>query len=320
MVKRSYCVVCLALLCLLFLPRLVWSATPEYDRGEKGGVRLFKTVIACRERPCIITQWGAIRFQKGFGRTHRIELGALHRGQFSSIAFFQESSSLEQKLSERVFNKKPNRKVVNLERLIETDKTDTLYMYGVLLQHDLDEGDLLVLRLTHWNNPKRTEEYFFRFHQQGARWDIDIAFIQPINIFTPNPGDVIQAAYSTAAVSFSVGGTMDPERKYSIPGRLVRAIRFNLFTGFLLRRDIGTVAGDRITKDHFDGFGGVGATFFDFFAVGYGVNFIRSPHTTFPFVGLELRHFLEFLRSLKKDTHTRWEKYLHQEQEREKGL
>lgn len=293
-----------------------WAAPVEYDRGSKGKLRAFLPAEGCGPTPCVVTQWGAIRFPKGFERKSRIELGSLGRRGFHSIALFQESSSLEQKLSERILTRRPNRRIVNLERLVETGETNTLYIYGILLQHDLEEGDLLVLRVSPLKNPSRSQEYYFRYHHEGARWDIDIAFVQPINVFTPNPGNIIQAAYSTAAVSFSVGATMDPEKKYSIPGRLIRAIRFNLLTGFLLRRDVVARNGDAITKDFFDGFAGAGVTLFDFLAVGYGGNFIRSPHSTFPFVGLELRHFLEFLRSLKRDTHSQWEKYMQEERER----
>ncbi|MBI4373892.1 MAG: hypothetical protein HY542_03345 [Deltaproteobacteria bacterium] len=39
----------------------------------------------------------------------------------------------------------------------------------------------------------------------------------------------------------------------------------------------------------------------------------NSPRTTFPFVGIEVRHLMEFIRTLKKDTHTRWRKYLKEE-------
>ncbi len=265
------------------------------------------------ETPCIITEWGAIRVSRQVAKNYQIEMGALHRGIFQSIVIFQESTSLEQKISGRIFSQKPNRKIVNLEQLIETGNTSTIYMYGLLLQYDLDEGDLIAIRLRSKRNPDRTEDYYFRYHNSGLKFDIDIAFVQPVNIFNPNPGGIIQAAYSTAALSFSVARAMDPEKKYSLLSKMTRAVRFNLFLGLLLRKDVEPFNGDNITKEFFDGFGGLGITVFDFLAFGYGGNFVKSPHTTFPFVGLEIRHLMEFIGSLKKDTHSRWQGYLKEE-------
>lgn len=282
----------------------------EYNRGGKKKPREFLPADRCTETPCIITQWGIIRIPARIERTHRVELGALHRGIFHKVTLFQESTTLEQKFSERLFNRKPNRKVVDLERLLESGKTNTIHVYGLLLQYDLDEGDLLALQLTSLKNPSKTEVYYFRYHHDGSKFDVDVAFIQPINFFTPNPGGIVQAAYSTVAFSFSMSRAMDPERRYSLPSKVLRAARFNLVLGLLLRKDVGSFNGDNITKEFFDGFGGLGLTVFDFLSMGYGVNFVRSPHATFPFVGIEVRHLLEFLRSLKSDTHSRWQKYL----------
>lgn len=284
-----------------------------YDRGVSHHERNFIAAENCTATPCIITQWGAIRLPKGVAKNHRMELGMLHRGTFQQIHLFQESTTLEQKVSERIFTRKPNRSIVNLARLVASGKAETIYMYGLLLQYDLDEGDLMSLQLTSLKNPSHVEEYFFRYHHDGAKFDVDIAFVQPINIFHPNPGGVIQAAYSTAALSFSVARAMDPEKHYSLLNKMTRAVRFNLFTGLLLRKDVGSFNGDAITEEFFDGFGGVGVTVLDFLAFGYGGNFVRSPHTTFPFVGIEIRHLMEFLRTLKADTHSRWQKYLKEE-------
>ena len=240
----------------------------------------------------------------------------MHRGTFRRINLFQESSTFEQKLSERVFNRKPNRKIVDLERLIETGKADTIYMYGILLQQEMDESDLIGLKLISLKHPSLVEEYFFRYHQEGIKWDIDIAFVQPLNIFNPNPGNVIQAAYSTVAFSFSGARSMDPDKHYSLFNKAMRSVRFNVFAGLLIRKDVAPFNGDNITKEYIDGFGGLGLTFFNFLAMGYGGNFIRSPHTTFPFVGLEIRHLMEFLQSLQKDTHSRWRQYLKEEMQK----
>ncbi|MBI4373893.1 MAG: hypothetical protein HY542_03350 [Deltaproteobacteria bacterium] len=255
---------------ILLSTAILHAAEPlEYDRGTKGGDRSWLPAGGCTSRPCVITEWGAIRVPKKMAENHRIEVGGLHRGAFRSIALFQESSSFEQKLSERIFNRQPNRKIVDLEQLVETGKTNTLYMYGLLLQYEFDEGDLLALKFTSLKNPSKVNEYYFRYHNQGLKWDIDFAFIQPINIFHPNPGGVLRAAYSTGALSFSFARAMDPNKQYSLLSKAMRAVRFNLFTGVLLRREVTPFNGDNIVEDRIDAFGGLGITFFDFLALGY---------------------------------------------------
>lgn len=288
----------------------------EYDRGEKNALRQYQSAEKCKDTPCVITQWGAIKLPSEIAHQYRVELGALHRGFYETITFFQQSTTFEQKLSERIFVKKPNRKIVNVPRLVERGKTDILFMYGILLHYELDEADPLILRLTSLKNPHEVYEFFFRYHHDQAKWDIDVAFVQPINLFYPNKEDTIQAAYSTASISLSIARAMDPERKYNLFSKMTRAVRINLFMGLLLRKDIATFQGDRITKDYFDGFGGLGLTFFNFFALGYGVNMVQSPHAGFPFIGLEFRHLMEFLRTLKTDTHTQWRRFMKEEQRR----
>lgn len=278
----------------------------EYDRGQKGAQREFLSADRCQDVPCVITQWGAIRFSEGMKKSH-VELGVLHRGVFRSVAFFQESTTLEQKLSERLLTQKPNRKIVNLEKLLESGETNTLYLYGLLLQYELEEGDILVIRV-------QNSEYYFRYHYAGTHFDADLAFIQPINFFNPNPGSMIRAAYSTVSLSLSLKRAMDPEKHYSLMGKLSRAVRWNLMLGLLIRKDVVPFNGDNITGESLDGFAGLGVTVFDFLAFGYGANMVRSPHTTFPFVGIEMGHLLHFLHSIKSDTHTRWKKYLEEQE------
>jgi len=328
----------LSLVTILLSTGELSAALIEYDRGAKGarpvgarpvgarpegtrpeGVRPggkerdYRPATECMLTPCIMTQWGTIRLPKDLEKTHTVQMGALHRGLYTSIALFQQSTTFEQKLSGRLFARQPNRNILNLERLIDTGKTKTIYLYGLLLQHELDEGDLIALTLTPKDSREKVEDYYFRYHHDGMKADIDIAFVQPINLFNPNPGGIIQAAYSTAALSFSLARAPDPEKQYRFISKLTRAVRFNLILGFLLRKDVGPFGGDNITQEFFDGFGGLGFTFFDFLAVGYGANFIRSPHTSFPFVGIEVRHLFEFIRSLKADTHSRWQRYLKEE-------
>lgn len=286
----------------------------QYDRGEKKGARRFATTARCAELPCIVTQHGAWQFPPDVVGSYRIEMGYLHEGSLRPITLFQESTTLEQKLGERLFNRYPNRKVINLLRMVETRQIPTIYMYGILLQYDLAEGDPIVLRLTDRADPTQTHERYFRFHRTGSVPDIDLSLLYPINYFRPNPSNTIQGATAGAAFSFSVGTNMDPERHYGWAKKIFRAVRFNLFTGLINRKETKAIGGDLVVKDVFDGFGGAGITLFGFLNAGYGINFVRSPHSSFPFVGIEVRNVFEFLRTLKRDTHTRWEKYLQEEE------
>ncbi|MBI4366047.1 MAG: hypothetical protein HY543_04430 [Deltaproteobacteria bacterium] len=303
--------ICIALTC--WTPSAAAGDLLHFDRGAKKGPRQFQSVETCVETPCVITQHGAWRFAPETVGRYRITMAYVHEGGQRPIELFQQSTSLEQKLGERILNRYPNRKVVNLMQMVEAGKVPIVYMYGILLQHDVDEGDLIAVRLTNSSKGIDAREFYFRYHKTGPIPDIDIAFLYPINFFNPNPGDIIQGAMGGVAFSFSVGTNMDPERRYSFLRKLVRAVRLNAFTGFLTRKELRTIGGDLIVSDAFDGFGGFGFTLFDFLNVGYGINLVRAPHATFPFVGLEVRHVFEFLRSLKRDTHTRWEKYLRHE-------
>jgi len=285
----------------------------EFDRGKDSRDRNWKSAENCMSKPCTLTEHGAIRVSKEVSKKYKIEIGNLHRGSYRQISLFEESTSLEQKFTERIFNKRPNRKIVNLSRLIETGNTQTIFMYGILLQYEFDEGDLIALRLIPRKSAEDVIEFYFRYHQDALKFDVDIAFVQPINYFTPNPRNEIQAALSTAALSFSVARAIDPDDENNFLAKTLWAIRFNLFLGLLARTEVANYQGDKITKDYFDGFVGAGFSFFGFLAGGYGVNLARSPRAFFPFVGIEFVHLTEFLRSLKQDTHTRWQNYLKEE-------
>lgn len=285
----------------------------EYDRGTPKGARAFQSVERCTETPCVVTQHGALRFHPDVASQYRVEVWYIHDGSVHPIGLFQQSTTFEQKLGERLLNRTPNRKIVNLTRMIETGSANTVYIYGVLLQYDVDEADPILVRLTSLADSRDVQEYYFRFHKTGPRADLDLAFIFPINHFSPNPGDTIRSANRGMAFSFSVGSHMDPDKKYPLISKLARAVRMNLMLGVVDRQLASDIAGDRVISNSVDAFAGVGLTFFDFFLAGYGYNLVRPPRSGFPFVGLEVRHVFQFIKSLKKDTHSKWEEYLRDE-------
>jgi hypothetical protein len=292
MAQRLYRI---CMICILFVTQGVWlpgvfaeDAHLQYDRGSKAGTRHFQVADACLDTPCVVTQHGAWQFGPSVTDRYRIELGYVHEGSYRSLDIVQQSTTLEERLGERLLNRYPNRKVINLARTVERGDTQVIYIYGLRLQYDLSEGDPLVVRLVHVKDAKDVLEYYFRYHHDGAQPDLDLAFLYPLNIFHPNPGGNIKRSDAGVAFSLSVARTMDPEQHYSWVRKMFRAVRLNMFAGVINRGIVQRTAGDAVIRDRMDGFAGLGVTAFDFFFVGYGVNLIRSPHAGFPFQSFQV--------------------------------
>lgn len=288
----------------------------HYDRGNKKGARNFLPSDDCTETPCVVTQHGAFQFPPEVVGNYIVRMNYIHENVLRQILLFQESTTLEQKFAERLLNRYPNRKAINLMHMVDAGKISTIYIYGLLLQNDFSEGDLISVSLTDTKDHTCTKDYFYRFHRTGAVPDIDLALLYPIEYYKPNPGNVVQGTIGGAAISMSVGTNMDPNKKYNWFSKTVRAVRLNLFTGIITRKQLGAIGGDNVTQDKIDGFSGIGVTLFEFINAGYGVNWTRTPHTFFPFVGIEVKHIYDFFRSLKPDSHSRWIKYMKEEQGR----
>ncbi len=175
---------------------------------------------------------------------------------------------------------------------------------------------MIAVNFTDTKDPLNTKDYFYRFHRTGPVPDIDLALLYPLDYYHPNPGDAVQGTIGGAAISLSVGTNMDPGKKYNWFAKTMRAIRLNLFTGIITRKQLNTIAAGTVVRDRVDGFSGIGITLFEFVNAGYGINWIRTPHTFFPFVGIEVKHIYEFFRSLKPDSHSRWIKYIQEEKSR----
>jgi hypothetical protein len=302
-------------------PGAIESLPPQifFDRGDGGrsartkAPRSFGPSEDCSSTPCIVTQHGAWQFPPDVVGRYAIRMGFVHENHYHPIELFQESTTLEQKMAERLLNRSPNRKAINLMHALESGKVTTVYAYGLLLQNDIKEGDLIAISLTDTKDPLQVTDYFYRFHRTGLVPDFDFTLLYPINFYHPNPGDQVQGTYGGAAFSFSVGTNMDPGKKNNWFVKGLRAVRLNLFMGLLTRKELANIPAGTIVQDKLDGFVGMGFTFFEFLNAGYGVNLVRSPHTFFPFVGLEVKHVYEFFRSLKPDTHSRWVRYMKEE-------
>lgn len=301
------------------IPVIAKTAEPKdqqlitYDRGKKNGPRTYQTASQCHSTPCIVSRYGAIRLAKNVSQNYRVELGLVHKDEFTSVSLFQAASELDDKVSERLFYKRQNRKVFNLEDALNTGQIHTVYIYGIDLHHTIDEADLIVVTLRHLKNPKDVRHYYFRHHRDGPIWDLDVALITPVKFFRPNPNDVIRGASASPAFSLTLGWYADPEKKLTFGKKFLHAWKFNLASGVLIRRELVNRTADQFVDYKFDGFVGAGLTFLDFVSLGYGINFVRAPHSSFPFVGIEVRHAYEFIRSLRQSTNKKWRRYLKQQ-------
>lgn len=291
-----------------------------FDRGSKSGKRLYLLAQNCREKPCLISRDGAIKFSKQAQKQYTIEAYLVHRDQVTPISLFQSASALDDKLGERLFNRRQNRRIFNLEESLNSGKVDTIYVYGIHLHYLIEEADLIAISLKEIKNPKKQQHYYFRHHRKGPVWDVDVGLVTPIKFFRPNPGGVVRGATAAPAFSMSIGWYADPERRLGFMRKFLYAWKFNLVGGVLIRRELVNRTVDQYVDTRFDGFMGGGITLLDFVTLGYGVNLVRSPHSTFPFLGIEVKNAYHFVRSLRQSTNKKWRSYLKSQQKREEPL
>jgi hypothetical protein len=178
----------------------------------------------------------------------------------------------------------------------------------------MEEGDVIILTLTPRKGQKEELQYFFRFHQDEIVWDFDLALIQPIDVFVPNPNETLVGASITLGLTLGFGWRMDREKKYLWRSKFLYAWRANIFGGAINRR-LNTGGGNAL-KEEVDGFLGVGITLLDFMLLGVGGNLANSPHAFFPVVGIEVNHLFKLLKSFKDSTHSEWIKYQAREKRR----
>ncbi|MBF0104432.1 MAG: hypothetical protein HQM16_03790 [Deltaproteobacteria bacterium] len=296
------------------------SKNPEglvsFDKGyKKNNVRAFQPADPCTHTPCVIGKFGAIYLSETARRDYTIELGLFHEGDLRSVALFEEGSNIDEKFTERFFNTKQNKKIFDLENAIQNSITDTLYIYGLGIHYTLDEGDVVIIKLTDKKNEVIKTSYYFRYHRKGPIWDGDVAIISPLNVNIPNPNNTIRNSMISLSLTTSVGWYMDPEKKYSFGRKFLHAWKLNMSAGLIRRYEYRYEGGtDKYTDSKVDGFFGLGFTFVDFFVGGMGVNMVRDPHSFFPFVGIEVKHMYQFIKSLKTSSKKKWQKYLKAQQ------
>ena len=289
----------------------------RYDKGRETQRRIYRNAEQCTDRPCVLTQHGALRFDWGeeVGR-YKISLWLLHRGTLTQIDYLEKRSALDYFLVERMFNRRRNRKIWSLLQRIEEGELDTLYVYGINLQYALDQGDPLIVEITHRDVPNRHQRYYFRFHRSGFRLAFDVALLIPINsVRIPSPDPPYVNSNLNAAATFQIARNKDPEAQYSWFQKILLSGHPTLFLGLLNRKL--QLDGEQ-PKRQSDLFVGAGVTFLDFLFLGWGANVIQQPHTTTPFVGLHIGKAIKFVRQLNRSSPQKWDDYL--ENERTKSV
>lgn len=274
----------------------------SYCRGKRKTETPLYSAIACSRIPCVLSQRGRIKFSEEILGKYAVEIGVVHNGLYSSVAYHQTEIESKDELPERVLNKKYNKKILNLEQALSARRFDTIYVYGILLEYPLATGDLLVVTLTDPDDVRQKYYYYFRYHKDGAKIDADVALINPISTFWPNSGKRLKSAGLTAGLSLSWGWDMDPEKKYNFMRKALFAWKPNVTVGVLRRSEID--------HNYLDGFVGGGFTVLNVISGGIGVNVARSPHAAFPYVGVELRNLFDILKSLGKNRSKKWEEYI----------
>lgn len=274
----------------------------------------FRSASACNRVPCVVTQQGEIKLSPETVKNYLIELGIVHQGLYSSAAIYQTATAAHDNLSERVLNKRDNKKILNLAQKISEAKVNTIYVYGVLLQFPLEEGDMIVITLTNPSELKEKYYYYFRYHRTGPRLDIDVALVNPIGVYLPNKNSELEGVNLSAALSLTMGWYRDPEKDYNFFRKFLFAWRPNFTLGVVRRDKVDFVGANRVVNGQIDGFAGVGFTFLNFLTSGIGVNFFQSPHAFFPYVGVELKNLFEVIMSFKKSRNKKWEEYMRNRQ------
>ncbi len=293
--------------------RVDWGATVWFDRGGEGDQRVFRRATECIVVPCVVTDDGAIRFNRMPERNLRVDFYLVHDRSVTRIDYFEKRTSKDYQTLERALQLRRNRAVWSLARRLEHGDLDTLYVSGVKRQYKLREGDVIVLEAYDEDDRSDVFTAYFRVHRHGLRLKLDFALVVPINaVRLPKPTPDWESGALGAAGTLQLRRNKDPEVDYSVLGNLWMSLHPTLFLG-LTRRDFEAPDGDTQS----DLFAGVGLTFFDFLFVGWGTNLFQSPHFSQPFVGVHLRNAVEYFSDVDRRSPERWDDYMEREKERE---
>ncbi|MEL6545116.1 MAG: hypothetical protein AAFQ82_10860 [Myxococcota bacterium] len=296
---------------------IAWDEVLWFDRGGDDERRSFVPAADCLVVPCVISEDGAIRFNRVPERDLRVEFWLVHARSVTRIEYFEKRTREDYLMLERALNLNRNRPVWSLSKRLESGDFDTLYVSGITRQYRLREGDLIVAEVHDAGDPGTRFTAYFRFHRQGFRLKLDFGLVVPINaIRVPKPTPDWESGVLGAAATLQLRRAKDPEEEYSALGNLWLSVHPTLFMGLTVRdfEQPGRIPEDQTQSDVF---AGVGLTFFDFFFVGWGSNLLNAPRFSQPFIGVHLRKAVEYVAELDRSSPERWDAYMEREKERE---
>ncbi|MEO1173844.1 MAG: hypothetical protein AAFX94_17620, partial [Myxococcota bacterium] len=265
-------------------PTLELADSLWFDRGGDDERRNYRRAHECLAVPCVVTQDGALRFNRIPGRELRVEFWLVHARTVTRIDYFEKRTRTDYVMLERAMNLNRNRPVWSMSKRLESGDLDTLYIAGVARQYRIREGDLIIAEVYDAEDPARSQTSYFRFHREGLRLKLDFALVVPINaVRVPQPSPDWESGVLGAAATVQLRRSKDPEVEYSTLGSFVRSVHPTVFFGLTVRdfESPGSVPEDEAQSDVF---AGLGLTFFDFLFVGWGSNIIREPRFSQPFV------------------------------------
>ncbi|MEM6531578.1 MAG: hypothetical protein AAF654_03095 [Myxococcota bacterium] len=299
------------------LPAVDWANVLWFDRGGDDEHRRFRRANECLEIPCVITQDGAIRFNRDPKHELRVEFWLVHRRAVTRIDYFEKRTRGDYVTLERAMNLHRNRPVWSMSKRLESGDFDTLFVAGVARQYRLRNGDLIIAEVYDAEDPSASQTTYFRYHREGFRLKLDFALVVPINaVRVPEPTPNWESGVLGAAATVQLRRDKDPERDYSALGSLWLSVHPTVFFGLTVR---DLEAPGRIPEDETasDVFAGLGLTFFDFLFVGWGSNLLREPRFSQPFVGVHLRKLVEYVSELDRTSPGGWDEYMEREKHRE---
>ncbi|MEM6733551.1 MAG: hypothetical protein AAF658_18470, partial [Myxococcota bacterium] len=293
-----------------------WSGVLWFDRGDNDEMRHYWLATECTNTPCVITQDGALRFNRQPDRELDIEMWLVHARSVTRLDYFEKRSRKDYVMLERALNLHRNRPVWSLSENLETGRFETAYISGVTRQYRLREGDLIVVEVRDRANPSDSETFYFRYHRSGFQLRLDFGLVVPINaIRVPEPSPPWMSGSVGAAGTLQLRKTKDPEGEYSRLESLWLSVHPTVFLGLMVRdlEQPGRVPEDR---EQADIFGGVGITLFDFLFVGWGGNLINGPRFSQPFVGVHVRNIVQYVAELNRSSPAEWDEYMDREKSR----
>jgi len=301
-------------------PALATEANHEvilrYDSGRDASARVYLDAEPCREKPCVVTELGAVRFDLPADR-YEVSLWLMHRNLLTRIEYLEHRELRDYQALERVFNRRRNKRVFSLTERIANNRLPVLFLYGITLQYEVDQGDTMIIEMSERGQASATRRYYFRYHQAGMHPAFDIALLLPLNFINyPRPGPDFENRSLNAAVTLAFKWNKDPSADYGWLSKLALSVYPSMFLGLMTRRFLV----DGLSRAQADVFAGTGLTFLDFLFAGYGINVFHSPRTGGPFIGFHVGKALNFIRDLQRSSPERWDAFLDEERHKQVSL